>query len=88
MSTANQKQQINPGIAAALSLFMPGLGQVAQLRLATGLGTVVAYAFSWLFFFGALGTPDMDPQWMRSLFLVGPLAVLFLSVRDAAVYKG
>jgi len=51
----------NPGLAAVLSFFVPGLGQIYNGRIFDGIGLLVFYAISILLIFvygiGLLTTP-------------------------------
>ncbi|MCJ7638298.1 MAG: hypothetical protein MUO70_00185 [Euryarchaeota archaeon] len=45
----------NPGVAAVLSFFWAGLGQIYNGQLAKGIGFMVLYAFSVLLIFVLIG---------------------------------
>jgi TM2 domain-containing membrane protein YozV len=50
----------NPGLAAVLSFFWMGLGQIYNGQIAKGILFMIIYAFSWLLMFviiGLLTTP-------------------------------
>ncbi|PWB72368.1 hypothetical protein C3F09_06725 [candidate division GN15 bacterium] len=52
----------NPGLAAVLSFFWMGLGQIYNGQLGKGILFMIAYAFSWLLMFVLIGfitTPIM-----------------------------
>jgi TM2 domain-containing membrane protein YozV len=45
----------NPGLAAVLSFFYMGLGQIYNGQLAKGIAFFVAYSVSWLLMFVVIG---------------------------------
>lgn len=45
----------NPGLAAVLSFFWMGLGQIYNGQIAKGIAFIVAYALSWLLMFILIG---------------------------------
>lgn len=45
----------NPGIAAVLSFFWMGLGQIYNGQIAKGIAFIVAYAMSWILMFVVIG---------------------------------
>jgi len=50
----------NPGLAAVLSFFYMGLGQIYNGQIAKGIAFIVAYTISWILIFiviGLLTTP-------------------------------
>jgi len=45
----------NPGLAAVLSFFWMGLGQIYNGQIAKGIAFIVAYALSWVLTFVVIG---------------------------------
>lgn len=92
MSTSSQNNSVNPGLAAAMSFLIPGLGQIAQLRIFLGFAIMVAYVFTlWIFWTAAtveLGSNDGADRIAKMVFMASPLLVIIIAVRDAALYRG
>jgi len=45
----------NPGLAAVLSFFYMGLGQIYNGQIAKGIAFIVAYTISWILIFVVIG---------------------------------
>jgi len=54
----------NPGLAAVLSFFYMGLGQIYNGQIAKGLVFIVAYTFSWILMIVVIGFLTTPVMWI------------------------
>ncbi len=58
----------NPSIAAVLSFFWMGLGQVYNGQIAKGVAFIVAYAVSWVLMFVVIGLITTPILWIYGMY--------------------
>ncbi len=58
----------NPGVAAVLSFFYMGLGQIYNGQLAKGILFIVAYSISWLLVIVLIGMITTPILWFWGMF--------------------
>ncbi len=58
----------NPGLAAVLSFFWTGLGQIYNGQIAKGIFFIVAYAISWLLMFIIIGFITTPILWIYGMY--------------------
>jgi TM2 domain-containing membrane protein YozV len=57
----------NPGLAAVLSFFWTGLGQIYNGQIAKGIGLMVIYVFSWILMFVLIGFITTPLLWIYGM---------------------
>lgn len=65
MRPANYK---NPGLAAVLSFFITGLGQIYNGQIAKGVVLIVAYFISWVLMFILIGFITTPLIWLYGMY--------------------
>lgn len=58
----------NPGLAAVLSFFYMGLGQIYNGQIAKGVGFIIAYSISWLLVFVLIGLLTTPVFWLYGMY--------------------
>jgi TM2 domain-containing membrane protein YozV len=58
----------NPGLAAVLSFFYMGLGQIYNGQIAKGIVFIVAYSVSWLLMFILIGLITTPVLWFFGMY--------------------
>jgi len=58
----------NPGAAAVLSFFVPGLGQIYNGELGKGITTVAATIICWMITFMGIGFIILIPLWVWAIY--------------------
>jgi TM2 domain-containing membrane protein YozV len=58
----------NPGIAAVLSLFVTGLGQIYNGQIGKGIVFMIAYAISWLLVIVGIGILTTPLLWLYGMY--------------------
>ena len=58
----------NPGLAAVLSFFWMGLGQIYNGQIAKGIFFIIAYAVSWLLMFVVIGLITTPLLWIYGIY--------------------
>lgn len=58
----------NPGLAAVLSFFYMGLGQIYNGQIAKGVGFIVAYSISWLLVLVLIGMLTTPILWVYGMY--------------------
>ena len=57
----------NPGLAAVLSFFYCGLGQIYNGQIAKGIGLIVIYSISWLLILLVIGLITTPLLWIYGM---------------------
>jgi TM2 domain-containing membrane protein YozV len=58
----------NPGLAAVLSFFYMGLGQIYNGQLSKGIAFIIAYTISWLLMFIIIGFITTPLMWIYGMY--------------------
>lgn len=58
----------NPGIAAVLSFFYMGLGQIYNGQIAKGIAFIIAYSISWLLMIIIIGFITTPIMWIYGMY--------------------
>lgn len=58
----------NPGLAAVLSFFFMGLGQIYNGQIAKGVAFIVIYSISWMFVVLLIGLITTPILWMYGMY--------------------
>lgn len=58
----------NPGLAAVLSFFYMGLGQIYNGQIAKGIAFIVAYSISWLLILIVIGVITTPILWFFGMY--------------------
>jgi TM2 domain-containing membrane protein YozV len=58
----------NPGLAAILSFFYMGLGQIYNGQLSKGIAFIIAYSISWLLMFILIGFITTPILWIYGMY--------------------
>jgi TM2 domain-containing membrane protein YozV len=57
----------NPGLAAVLSFFWTGLGQIYNGQIAKGIGFIIIYGISWILMFLLIGFITTPILWIYGM---------------------
>jgi len=58
----------NPGLAAVLSFFYMGLGQIYNGQLSKGIAFIIAYTISWILMFILIGFITTPILWIYGMY--------------------
>ena len=68
MQTPTQVDYKNPGLAAVLSFFFMGLGQIYNGQIAKGVAFIVIYAISWVMIVVLIGLLTTPVLWIYGMY--------------------
>ena len=68
MPTTTPAVYKNPGLAAVLSFFYMGLGQIYNGQIAKGVAFIVIYTFSWIMIIVLIGLLTTPVLWIYGMY--------------------